>query len=591
MLDPRLTHYLLRYKWRYLLGFLALLSASLVVMLPPVALRHAIDSIAEGTTRGQLLRYALVILALAVVESALRFAARHLVSGTSRRVEYELRNDLAAKLMELDQGFYLRSHTGDLMARCTNDLGVVRELVGPALIDILRTFTMIVIGFGFLLSIDVRLALIAIAYFPVVAAVIVYFRSTVEAKFEAVQDQFGELANHVQETISGIRTIKAYAQEEAEIAAFARANREMMKRSLSWAYYTGAMWPLMAAMAGASTALVLWFGGHDVVSGRITIGQFVQFNSYLGILANPLMSLGWTVNAWQQGTASMRRIADVLNTRPAVREPRVPTPIHRVRGDISFRHVTFGYQPGRPVLRDIDLTIPAGTTVAVVGATGAGKTTLVNLLARLYDPWEGQITLDGVDIRELSLHDLRAVIGLVPQESFLFSESLRDNIALGRPDPPEEALMEALDTSQLVNDLPQLSDGLDTIIGERGVTLSGGQKQRAALARALLKDPPILILDDALAHVDTHTEEEILRRLRAFMERRTTILIAHRTSTVASADLIVVLDDGRIAEAGTHDELLRLDGLYARFYRRQLMVEQMEEQEPEPEMLEGERSA
>ncbi|HXF50355.1 MAG TPA: ABC transporter transmembrane domain-containing protein, partial [Dehalococcoidia bacterium] len=346
MLDPHLTRYLLRYRWRYLLGFVALLSASLVVMLPPVALRHAIDSIAEGTTRTQLARYALLILALALVESVLRFAARHLVSGTSRRVEYELRNDLAAKLMELDQSFYVKSHTGDLMARCTNDLQVVRDLVGPALIDILRTFTMILIGFGFLLSIDLRLALIAIAYFPFVAAVIVYFRSTVEAKFQAVQDQFGELANHVQENISGIRTIKAYAQEEAETQAFARANREMLKRSLSWAYYTGAMWPLMAAMAGASTALVLWFGGHDVVSGRITIGEFVQFNSYLGILANPLMSLGWTVNAWQQGTASMRRIADVLTTRPAVREPRTPTRLERVRGDIEFRRVTFGYLPG-----------------------------------------------------------------------------------------------------------------------------------------------------------------------------------------------------------------------------------------------------
>jgi ATP-binding cassette subfamily B protein len=403
----------------------------------------------------------------------------------------------------------------------------------------------------------------------------------VEAKFGAVQEQFGLIATRVQENMSGMRTIKAYAQEDSETATFVAANSEMKRRSMSWAYYTAAMWPLMAVLTGASTILVLWFGGHDVVAGRITLGQFVQFNTYLAVLANPVMSLGWTVTALQQGGAAMKRVSEVLTTVPRIRDPEHPTRIEHVRGEVEFRDVTFGYHD-RPVLEEISLRIPAGSTVALVGATGVGKTTLVNLIARLYDPWKGQVLLDGVDVRELSLEDLRAAIGFVPQETFLFSDSLRDNVSYGRADPPEGEFQYALDTSQLVNDLAQLTHGIETVIGERGVTLSGGQKQRTALARALLKRPPVVILDDALSHVDTHTEEEILKRLKGFMEERTTIVIAHRTSTLASADIIVALDQGRIAEVGTHAELVRLNGVYARFYRRQQLAEQLAEDEGAP---------
>lgn len=583
-----MLRYTMRYRWRYLAGFGAVLTASFLVMLPPVVLGRAIDAI-RATVAGagdidgwRLAGWGAIILALALLEGFFRFAARLLVSGTSRRVEYEIRSDLAAHQMRLDQAFFLRSNTGDLMARCTNDLQMVRDLVGPTLIDLGRVATMLVFGFFFLISVNARLALIAFAYFPVVAVLIGSFGTVVERKYREVQDQFGVLSTHVQENVSGMRTIKAYAQEEAEIRSFGARNREMMRRSMSWAYYTAAFFPLMFMATGASTVLVLWFGGRDVVTGEISLGQFVQFNAYLAILANPLMSLGWSVTTLQQGLASMKRIGEVLNAEPRIADPLRPVHLDHIRGDVAFRNVSFGYG-AQAVLRHITIDIPAGRPVALVGATGSGKTTLVNLLVRLADPTEGSVTLDGVDVRTLTLRQLRDAVGFVPQETFLFSDPLSENVAYGVADPAPGALDEAVATSQLVNDLPQLTQGLDTIIGERGVTLSGGQKQRTALARAVIKDPPVLILDDALSHVDTHTEEEILRRLRKFMRHRTTILIAHRTSTVASADYVYVLDGGSVAEHGTHAELLAQDGLYARFYRRQLLVEQVEEEEGEPE--------
>ena len=596
MREHRLTYYVMRYRWHYIFGLAMLVVAAFVTMLPPLVLRIAIDEIVDGTISGQrLAALGAVIVVMAIVESATRLVGRWYVSSTARRVEYALRNDLAVQLMRLDQQFYVRARTGDLMARATNDLQWVRDLLGPTLNDIWRTAVMLVVGIAFLLSIDVRLTLISLAYLPFLAALVIVVEGGMERKFRDVQDQFGIVTNRVQENISGIRAIKAYAQEEAAIAAFERDNHRLMRTSLGYFYYAAGFLPTMIFATGAGTALVLWFGGREVASGGLTLGQFVQFSAYLGLLTTQLATVGWIVAAWQAGTASMGRINEVLREQPQIVSPAQPRDLGRVRGEIEFRNVTFAYPDvtlshaldaigsagasdnSREVLRGLSLHIPAGTRIAIAGETGSGKTTLVHLLTRMSDPQRGQVLLDGVDVRELSLAALREAIAVVPQEAMLFSASLRENVSFARLDASDSEVDAVVLTSQLSSDLPQLRDGIETLIGERGLSLSGGQKQRATLARALLKNAPVLVLDDALSHVDTHTEEEILRRLREVTAQRTTIVVAHRTTTLQSAERVVVLAAGRIVEDGSHAELLAAGGTYARLYRRQLLREQLED--------------
>jgi ATP-binding cassette, subfamily B, multidrug efflux pump len=578
----RILHYLKRYKWSYIGGFFALLTATVLAFVGPLILERAVDDIkaalsGEGdATATLLLKYGAVIVGVALIEATTRYVSRLLVSGAARQIEYRLREDLARHLLSLDQGFYVQARTGDLMSRLTNDLQAVRDFIGPTVVDISRSAVVLVVGFIVMLFIDVRLTLIAFAYLPVVILLMAFFETNIEKRFFEVQEQISVLTERSQENISGIRAIKAYAQEAAETTTFGRANEEMRGRAMRLGLYEAGLLPAMIVLTGGGTLLVLWFGGHDVVAGRITLGEFVSFNLILAILSSQLMAVGWIVASAQLGVVAIRRINEVFRTLAAISDGALPPP-EGVRGRIEFRDVSVRFGQGELVLDKINLVIDEGETVALVGATGQGKTTLANLVPRLVDPSEGAVLLDGTDVRDLPLDALRDQIGFVPQESYLFSESLRENISYGRTDASDAEYERALETSQLSNDLKQLTQGLNTVIGERGITLSGGQKQRAAIARALLKDPPVLILDDALSHVDTHTEEEILHRLRDYMSGRTTILIAHRTSTLRSADRIVVIEGGHLVEEGPHAHLIARDGVYARIYREQLALERRQE--------------
>jgi len=569
--------YLRRHSARIMLGMLAAAISVGFSAIPPTIIGRATDELRGGSVvLDTLLRYGWIILGAAAIDGVLKFAMRQLIGGTSYQIEYELRNDLFRQYTRLDQSFYGHNHTGDLMARATNDLSAVRQLLGPGLQSVVSSgLTLLVIAI-LMLRINVQLGLIALVLLPLISLTFVLVGQRMRERFRHVQDQFGALSTRAQENFSGIRTIKAYAQEAAELRAFGEANREYRRLNLRYVLLSGMMWPLMTLLLSLTVALVLLFGGRDVAAGRLSVGEFVSFNFYLALLTWPMIALGWTVTLVQQGSASMGRIAEVLGHVPEIRTMPSAQPVDAVRGEIELRDVGVRYGDTW-VLRHVGFRVPRGSTTAIVGATGAGKTTLVNLLGRVRDPEEGAVLVDGVDVRHWPLDALRAGIGYVSQDTFLFSVPLRENVTFGRPDAPEPAIEEALQVSQLANDLPQFPEGIDTLLGERGVTLSGGQKQRTAIARAVLRDPAILVLDDALSSVDTHTASEILRRLHDAMQDRTSIIIAQRIATVRDADQILVLHDGAIVERGTHAELLHANGRYAAMYKRELLRAEMEE--------------
>jgi len=512
------------------------------------------------------------------------------IIGISREIEFDLRNDLFKHLESLSYSFYQRTRTGDIMARATNDLNAVRMLLGPAVMYSANTIVFTAGALAFMLAISPKLTLYAFLPLPVVSIVIQYFGKRIHERFERIQAMFSEISARAQENFSGVRVIRAYVQEEPEIANFEASNREYIGRSLKLVRLMGMLWPTLETMLGFAIVLVLWLGGREVLMGRISVGDFVAFNTYMVQLTWPIIALGWVINIFQRGTASMARISQILIEKPEIQDgPEVrirstsktlaPTSAlgpTSIAGEIEFRGVNFAFN-GTTVLHDINLRVPAGSSVAIVGPTGSGKTTLVNLIPRIYDTAPGTVLVDGRPLREYSLEFLRRQIGFVPQETFLFSETVRENIAFGKEDATDQEVRAAAQAASIAAEIEEFPERYQTMVGERGITLSGGQKQRTAIARAIIRNPRILILDDALSSVDTHTEDKILNHLREIMRGRTTIFISHRVSTVRNADRIAVLHDGRIVELGTHDELLALDGYYTGLYNKQLLEEELAE--------------
>jgi ATP-binding cassette subfamily B multidrug efflux pump len=607
----RLLDYVFRYRRDFLVGLGCVVMTTAVTLVAPLVLRYAIDDLTQSVTRAKLAGYGGLLLAIGLVGGLFRFLMRRVLMSASRCIEYDMRNDFFAHLERLPLSYFQSNRTGDLMSRATNDLNAVRMMIGPSVMYSANTGLTFVIALAVMLSIDARLTLLSLVPLPFVSLSVKYFGGQIHKRFEAIQAQLSDMSAVTQEALAGVRVVRAYRQETAEIERFRRSNEEYVERNRRLIALQGFFFPSMSFFLGLAALLVLWVGSREVIAGRITIGQFVAFNAYLTLLSWPMIAFGWVTNMLQRGMASWKRMLEVLDAEPAISDTvrlkpdtTTATPsditvsdvaasdvavsdvvsgfrrtVLPIRGQIEFRDLVFGYNE-TPVLDHVSARIEAGQRVAIVGVTGSGKSTLLNLIARLYDPPPATVFIDGVDVREMPLAVLRGAIGFVPQEPFLFSDTVADNVAFGldaltTAASRDERVRDASAIARLDKDVAEFPKGYDTMVGERGITLSGGQKQRAAIARAVAIDPRILILDDALSAVDTYTEEEILSRLAGVMRGRTSILVSHRISTVRGADQIFVLDHGRIAERGTHDQLIRHDGLYAELHRKQLLEEEL----------------
>lgn len=575
-------HYLGQRKLQLAIGIAFAAATAIAAVIPPRFIGAIIDRLQEGTTFDAVVFLALASVAFSALEAVFRGAARYLLLDASRQSEYRMRNDLFAHLQRMHLAYFQHQRIGDLMARMTNDLTAVRQMLGPALMQ--GAFTVMIFVFAVLsmLGVSAKLTVISMILMPAASLVFWYVGRKVHVRFERLQAKFGDLSTKAQENFSGIRVVKAFSQEGPEARDFARVNREYVSRAIELTAVQGLIWPTMSFILGLAVLTVLYVGGQDAIAGELTLGQLVQFVAYLYLLSWPMIAIGWISNMFQAGWASLIRLQEIFDAKPTIEDPIDPVP-GPVRGDVELRGVSFAYGQSI-ILRDISFKVPAGGSLAIVGPTGSGKSTLVNLIPRLFDVQQGEVLLDGINVRRYPLQQLRRAVGYVPQETFLFSVPLRENVGFGVDHKLSDSQIDwAGDVSQLNKDVEDFPARYDTMIGERGVTLSGGQKQRTAIARAVAKDPRVLILDDALSAVDTYTEAEILRRLRGVMRERTSIVVAHRISTVKDADEILVLADGRIAERGAHAELLERNGLYAQMYRRQLLEEELEVDEEREE--------
>ena len=630
----RLLPFVDRYRRQFLLGLGCVVVTTAIQLVSPWILKYAVDDLTAGVTRRKLAFYAGAMLGVACVGAVFRYFMRFIIIGASRNIELDVRNAFFARLQQMPLGYYQARRTGDLMSRATNDLNAVRMMIGPAVMYSANTILVFVVAIALMFSIDPRLTLMALVPLPLVTVSVRYFGNAIHTRFEAIQEQLADLSAVVQEALAGVRVVRAYRQEGHEIARFRAANLEYVRRNRVLVGLQGLFYPSMTLFLGFGSLLVLWLGSRDVIRGQISLGDFVAFNAYLVMLSWPMIAFGWVTNILQRGMASWKRMLEVLDAVPAIGDEHVTNAGRNapLSGAIEFRDLVFAY-PGsdRRILDHVSLRIEAGQTVALVGATGSGKTTLINLLPRLHEPPPGTVLLDGIDVREIPLERLRGAIGFVPQEPFLFSNTIVENVSLGAGEIGTQAnaasernavnaasernavnaaserdavnaaserdavnaanavnavnnpaspvagdrLREAAAIARLDKDVETFPKAYETVVGERGITLSGGQKQRTAIARAVMLNPRILVLDDALSAVDTYTEEEILSRLRVFMRRRTSILVSHRVSTVRHADLIVVLDNGRIVEQGTHDQLVARGGPYAELHQKQLLQEEL----------------
>jgi ATP-binding cassette, subfamily B, multidrug efflux pump len=595
-----LIPYLKKYRGAFVIGGLCVLLMNGIWVLFPQVIQFTIDDLRSkpvqhhflatalrwvgvqlvpGITRHKLLIYALLLAGIALVKGLFQFLIRWILIGISRDIEFDLRNDLFAHLEKLSYSFYQRTRTGDIMARATNDLNAARMLLGPAIMYSANTIVFTIAALAFMLHISPTLTLYAFLPLPIASIAIQYFGRQIHERFERIQAMFSDISARAQENFSGARVVRAYVQEDAEIAAFESANQEYIARSLKLVRLMGMLWPTLETMVGLAIPLVLWVGGRQVIDGRITPGQFVAFLTYIAQLTWPVIALGWVINIFQRGSASMGRINELLTEKPEIQDTdtaKASSAPASIGGEIEFRNLTFAYN-GTEVLHNINLRISQGSSLAIVGPTGSGKTTLVSLIPRIYDAPRGSVLIDGRPVTDYPLDALRHAIGFVPQETFLFSDSIRENIAYGTESTSDEQVRDAARGASIAADIETFPEQYATVVGERGITLSGGQKQRTAIARAIIRNPGILILDDALSSVDTHTEDKILNHLREIMHGRTTIFISHRVSTVRNADQIAVLHGGRIVETGSHDELLARNGYYTDLYNKQLLEEELAE--------------